>query len=346
MVKNIYRWPLWHWHFEASSICTLQCPRCPRTELPDTLVQTSLSLKFFEKNFTPHFLQTHVTRMSFCGDDGDPIYAKDFLKIIEYIKKCNPCINLLIVTNGSYKTVKWWNTLSTILNEYDEIHFSLDGWDQASNETYRRNSDWESIINGVAELRKNTMLTIRWAAIVFKYNQQKIEHMQNLAKQLGFDSFQLTYSSKFGINHNSYNINGIDDLQPEEQYITNGRFTRENINFTDRTPNITRSIAANLKHYENRNSIGNITPLCWIGNKGLYINSQGNFFPCCWVGNRYDMNTYNLFMRPELNLNTSNIETVLNWDGWTDMFNKFGSISECLNKCASHNVTQEYSTKW
>ena len=29
-------WPLYHWHLEPSSVCTLKCPRCPRTEFPNT----------------------------------------------------------------------------------------------------------------------------------------------------------------------------------------------------------------------------------------------------------------------------------------------------------------------
>ena len=26
-----------HWHIEVSSICTLKCPRCTRTEVPKTM---------------------------------------------------------------------------------------------------------------------------------------------------------------------------------------------------------------------------------------------------------------------------------------------------------------------
>ena len=38
-----------HWHIEVSSICTLKCPRCTRAEVPETLLNRSLDLKFFQE---------------------------------------------------------------------------------------------------------------------------------------------------------------------------------------------------------------------------------------------------------------------------------------------------------
>ena len=67
----------WHWHIEISSKCTLRCPRCARTEVPNSLINTELRLDFFKKNFTPEFIQNHVEKITFCGDDGDPIYAHE-----------------------------------------------------------------------------------------------------------------------------------------------------------------------------------------------------------------------------------------------------------------------------
>ena len=72
----------WHFHIEISSKCTLRCPRCPRQEIPDTLVNTELDLKFFQNNFTPEFITEHLEKITFCGDDGDPIYAHDLIPVI------------------------------------------------------------------------------------------------------------------------------------------------------------------------------------------------------------------------------------------------------------------------
>jgi MoaA/NifB/PqqE/SkfB family radical SAM enzyme len=137
-----------HWHIEVSSICTLACPRCPRAEVPETLLNRQLTLKFFKEQFGEEAI-SNIKRITFCGNDGDPIYCKEFIEICAWVKSINPLIGLLIVTNGSYKTSNWWKKLANVLNEHDEINWSIDGWDQLSNEKYRVRCDFKSIVNGI-----------------------------------------------------------------------------------------------------------------------------------------------------------------------------------------------------
>ena len=54
-----------------------------------------------------------------------------------------------IITNGSHKLPEWWSRLGNVLNSNDEINWSIDGWDQVSNEKYRINSNWQSIEDGI-----------------------------------------------------------------------------------------------------------------------------------------------------------------------------------------------------
>jgi MoaA/NifB/PqqE/SkfB family radical SAM enzyme len=48
-----------------------------------------------------------IEHFIFCGDIGDPIYATEFLEIVEYIKQHSKT-RIRIVTNGSYKKPTWW----------------------------------------------------------------------------------------------------------------------------------------------------------------------------------------------------------------------------------------------
>ena len=96
----------WHFHIEISSKCTLRCPRCARQEVPDGLVNTELDLEFFQRNFTPEFVLNNVEKITFCGDDGDPIYAHDLIAVIQYIKSIKP-VEIVIITNGSHKKPEW-----------------------------------------------------------------------------------------------------------------------------------------------------------------------------------------------------------------------------------------------
>ena len=117
-MQNRYGWQFYHWHIEPSSKCSLRCPRCPRTELPDTpWLQKELSLNDFKKAFDKEMLD-QVKRFTMCGDVGDPIYCKDYLKILEHIKSFDKKIQIFTITNGSYKTKEWWNQFAKLSNKF------------------------------------------------------------------------------------------------------------------------------------------------------------------------------------------------------------------------------------
>lgn len=332
----------WHFHIEISSKCTLRCPRCARAEVPDSLINTELDLEFFKKNFTPEFVLANVEKITFCGDDGDPIYAHDLIPVIEYIKHIKP-VEIVIVTNGSHKKLAWWVQLGKLLDSNDSVHFSIDGYDNASNNLYRVNSDYDSIIAGLQALRATSRCQIIWAAIAFKFNEHKLDFMQKFAKQLGVDRFQLTKSTKFGSVYPSY---GIDDpLQPSVKYVSSThRFEREVTALSEAGE---RKLIpfTNNKLFNQIKSRNGITPLCEIGNKGLYIDARGRLFPCCWVANRYNHNSDWQHLANNFNLNTRSLVDVLADPFWKSEFQTF-KWQECQTKCKSTNVTEEYATSW
>lgn len=332
----------WHWHIEVSSKCTLACPRCTRQEMPDSLLNTELDLAFFKRNFTSELIINHVEKITFCGDDGDPIYAHEFVDIIKYIKSIKN-VSIVIITNGSYKKADWWIELAKVLTENDQVHFSLDGWDQTSNEIYRVNSNWESIMIGVDILAKTSDAWLVWDAIGFKFNEDKIPQMTVLAKSLGFDSFQLTKSTKFGKIYPSYGE--YDILQPKQELMSSShRFERE---FTNLSGKELKEpwLETNLTFYKNVDIIDDkIKPMCHIGNKGLYINSQGEFYPCCWVANRYQHNKDWLDLGKKFNLYDTLLNEVINNDFWKTDFTK--NSLECTMKCDKNRVTENYATEW
>lgn len=333
----------WHWHIEISSKCTLQCPRCARSEVPDSLVNTELDLEFFKKNFTPSFIATKLEKITFCGDDGDPIYAHDLIPVIRYIKSIRN-VAIVIVTNGSYKKEDWWIELGHALEENDQVHFSLDGWDQESNEKYRINSDWESIMLGVKTLRNHSKCFINWATIAFQFNEDKLDDMKSMAKELGFDHFQLTKSTKFGSKYDSYDKDDLLEPIKKDLISSTHRFQREITNLSGRILE-EKYLKTNNSLFENVQVINeNIKPICHIGNKGLYINSKGEFFPCCWVANRYNHNSEWINLAKRYNLHDVTLEEVVGYSFWENDFSK-NSI-ECITKCNTDVVDKNYATEW
>jgi MoaA/NifB/PqqE/SkfB family radical SAM enzyme len=332
----------WHFHIEISSKCTLRCPRCARQEVPDTLINTELDLEFFKQNFTPEFILEHVEKISFCGDDGDPIYAHDLIPVIRYIKTIKP-VEIVIVTNGSHKKPEWWQELGTVLTAQDTVHFSIDGYNNESNNLYRVNSDFDSITAGIRALKTSSECRLVWAAIAFKFNQLYIHSMENLARQLDMDAFQLTKSTKFGSIYPGY---GVDDpLEPGVKYISGShRFERDVAVLSPRGLNSTVS-PTNIKLYNSVEETNGVKPLCSVGNKGLYIDARGRLFPCCWVANRYSHNSEWQTIADRFNLHDRTLTDVLTDEFWQTELQTF-RWQECQTKCATGRVDEKYATEW
>jgi MoaA/NifB/PqqE/SkfB family radical SAM enzyme len=337
-----------HWHIEASSICSLRCPRCPRTEVPESLLNKSLSLDFFQNQIGAEIIKK-IKKITFCGNDGDPIYCKQFLEICQWIKEQNNRIELVIITNGSYKKPEWWKQLALILNENDEIHWSIDGINQTTNEIYRVNSNWESIISGVdAFFQQNDSTYRTWATIAFSFNEHSLQQQKQFAQDIGFDHYQLTKSTKFGSKYSE--IYGQDDpLEPTDStLIAEGhRFERLSYALTskpkpgEKLKQVFFQRAANLAKHNTHSGI------CLIGNKGVFLNSQGEFYPCCWVANRYEHNKkWHKMASGRFNLNDKTFTEILKDSYWYNEFLEFDSF-ECKYKCTPEKLSDSHhTTEW
>jgi len=327
-----------HWHIEPSSRCTLKCPRCPRAEVPESLLNKQLTLKFFKEQLGENTIE-QIKKITFCGNDGDPIYCSELLDIIRWIKDINEDLSIVIITNGSYKDKQWWIDLAHILDYNDEINWSLDGWDQESNEKYRLNCNWDSIQTGINTFFDHNHQTYRvWSAIGFRFNESHIERMINDAKNQGFDLFQLTKSTKFGSKYpDSYGCN--DELEPLDKHLIpeGHRFERDLIYFTNkerRSEWLKPLFAQRAESLKKTDYSG----ICLIGNKGVFLNSQGEFYPCCWVATRYGHNQeWNNMAKSQFNLHNRTFTEIQNDKFWTTDFLTF-RWQECQTKCTPEKL--------
>ena len=336
-----------HWHVELSSVCALRCPRCPRAEVPDTLLNRQLSLEFFQQRIGAEAVR-HIRKFTFCGNDGDPIYCRDLTAILSWIKSVNPQIQIAIITNGSHRPAAWWQQLAQVLDHRDEIHWSLDGWDQASNQQYRQGSDWESIIQGIEAFRAaNTNTYLIWATIAFSFNQDCFDRQQSLARNLGFDLFQITKSTKF---HHKYPgaYASPDPLEPRSEWLASGdRFERVSREITarDRPGHELRTVfwqrAQDIAQSQQHPA------LCGVGNKGVFVNSRGEFYPCCWTANRYPHNQdWHQRAAGQFNLNDRSWSDIINDAFWHTEFLVQPGL-ECVTKCTESRLKdREHVTEW
>ena len=306
-------------HLEISSKCVIKCPRCPRTELhPDTL-NKEFSLQDFKAAFDTDILR-EVEEFLFCGDIGDPIYARDFLPIVEYIKD-NSDIRLKITTNGSYKKEDWWTKLGELLDADDIITFSVDGWSQESNERYRVNTDFDSILLGIRTLKKLSAVHVRWKAIYFSYNEYDMFRIRELAESVGCDDFKTVKSTKFD---NQYLVDGHDPLKPETHYAKEGQYIEETHTFK-------KSPAAELDHRTNRHPWAK----CINNEKELFVNVEGLILPCPWFNSGYVNNAFVAKYREQLNIKTRGLKAVVADGLWQEFVKSFDTnpLKICQIKC-------------
>ena len=360
-IAKINNHPYHYWHLEVSSKCSLKCPRCPRTEHPDKFVVTELTLDFVKNMFTDKIL-SNTKRVLFCGGEGDPIYAKDFLDIIQFFKNYSKDIQIIITTNGSYKTTKWWENLASMLTDVDSVIFSIDGWDNNSNNKYRVNSDYNSIINGIKTLRANNdLVRISWSTIIFKFNQDKIDDIISIANNAGASVFQLVKSSLFGSKIEKYIDKelGYDPLEPVD--ISDHSFHDRSYIKLDSYSNTKKRTQSDKEHIDKVKSLNNqyldyfeadVLPGCLLGERALYVNAQGILFPCSWISHPFIKRSSpsrkksvlwkdHLFesRKEDFNLHNYSVEEVLNSKSWNKIQEGFSCSNklfvECEQKCTS-----------
>lgn len=236
-------------HIEPTNICTLKCPRCSRTDFinqfGDKWTNKNLNLDDFKQ-----FLDIDLSNKVFyiCGMYGDPIYYKDLIPMVAWLKSKNALVT--IVTNGSYQQPAWWQQLCDLLTPADRLHFSIDGVPDNFTQ-YRINADWPSIQEGV-KIATTSKATVAWKYIPFSFNQATIEQAEQLSKDLGFDEFQLTPSDRFSSN--------TDWLIPDSDMIH--KKSESKIVWAKSTGN-------------------EIDPICVNTNREHFISADGFYSPCC-----------------------------------------------------------------
>lgn len=256
-------------HIEPTNICTLKCPRCPRTQFIDKFPRKwknyNLNLQHL-KNFLDIDLKGKTIGLN--GNYGDPMYYPDLIDLVKHFKMAG--CRIVIHTNGSYVDNSKWEQMSQILEENDIVNFSIDGI--PSNFTkYRINADWPSIERGIKIMTKSRAKTV-WKFIVFSYNVDNIQEAKQLSEQLGIKEFVLNNSDRWEDDN--------DWLDPK-QYINIDNNTATGI-LANGSFNGTRK--DNIVNWKQTTKDNEINPLCKITNSMHFISAAGFYLPCCLAG--------------------------------------------------------------
>lgn len=188
---------------DHNSVCNLRCPQCARTlngnTIPD-LPALELDIEDYEKIITPN-LET----IMFCGNYGDVSVSNTFLPSIEWlITKKQFGGKIIVTSHGSARDESWWKNLGKLLGSRGKVNFSIDGLGD-TNHTYRINSNFDKIIRN-AKAFISAGGNARWDFLVFRHNEHQIDDAISLAKELGFQQFQIKLTNRFVDDRHYRNI--------------------------------------------------------------------------------------------------------------------------------------------
>jgi len=316
-------------HLEITSKCQAKCPMCPRSlhggQLNPKITLNEIALDTFTEWFDVEFIK-QLDHLNMCGNLGDPIVAKDTLKIFQYVRKHNTTINLRMHTNGSAKTAQWWKDLA---DQRVTVVFGIDGLND-THSRYRINTNWNRIIENAKAFISNGG-DARWDMIVFKHNEHQTESCKALSKQLGFKEFSIKHTSRFKDNQfkvldNNGNI--IDVLYPTSK----SKFMINKVKKAQEEVLPTISCKA-------------------VNQKELYISASGAVSPCCWLGmewfpeQSFSKKDYNEKINEYPNLNNKSLKEIFNSGYFSKISNCWttSGLKECSKQCGSFDrLTKQF----
>lgn len=255
---------LHHIQVEITSRCQASCPMCLRNihggiENP-TLPITDWTLEQFKHIFNSEVL-AQITNVNFCGDFGDPIMNNDLVDMCRYLKD-NSSVSVYIHTNGSARNIDWWASLARALPKDHRVEFALDGLSD-THSLYRQGTDFDIIIRNATAFM-DAGGNAHWMFIKFKHNEHQIKIAENLANTLGFSSFTVKNSKRFGKQFPVLDRTGTVTHYIEQPVGSDIK----PVEFID------------LKDYKQ----WKVDISCFaFDSKELYIDAQGHLMPCCLI---------------------------------------------------------------
>jgi len=259
---------------EVTSHCNIRCPQCSRIN-HDGEIAEYIKLKHWDiASILPNLSVEQMTNLSFVrieGDNGDAIMHPDIVQIVEHFHNAPTKPYILILTNGSLRSTKWWQEFGERFQDRVRVQFSIDGM-LDTHALYRVGADYtKTIDNAKALIAGGGDATRR--CLIFAHNQHQLAEIKQASLDLGFGQLQIRPGDLFrfqGETEWPVFIKGreVHRIKPIENF---------NVDFSeweyDQYP---------VNNYRDRSV--NLGLLCPGLNSGeITITYQGHLIPCCMV---------------------------------------------------------------
>ena len=237
---------------EPTNICNLRCPECPTGNQTSTVGKGKITVELCQ-NLMPQIEKTvFFANLYF---QGEPFVNEQMISIIKTAS--NARILTSISTNAHFITEKIADEI--VKSGLTKLIISLDGYDQKSYETYRRNGTFQKVLDGMKAIQqakiqnKSHLPLVELQCLLFKHTENHKNEIRQIGKEFGADIIQFK-TAQF------YDEQNIEMLPSQK----NSRYTQENGKLT---------IKNKLKNK------------CWKMWSSCIIAWNGNVLPCCFDKN-------------------------------------------------------------
>ncbi|HMY85556.1 MAG: SPASM domain-containing protein [Saprospiraceae bacterium] len=263
---------------EPTTACNLRCPECPSGLRAFSRPTGNLKEDFFRKIIDE--LGNKLFYLIFYFQ-GEPYINPKFLEMVHYASQKN--IYTITSTNGHFLDDE--NARKTIESGLSRIIISVDGTTQEVYQSYRREGNLETVLNGARNLVrwKNELNSptphIIFQFLVVKPNEHQIPEIYRLAKEIGVDEVKLKTAQIYDYEQGNELIPSIDKYS---------RY-RKQANGTYRIKNQLLNHCWKLWHSCVITWNGTVVPCCFDKDaKYMLGDLKKDSFRKIWYGKLYD----------------------------------------------------------
>lgn len=261
---------------EPANICNLRCPACPtgagKLNRPPRTMSFDEFKHVLDQALDPPGYLRQVTLFNY----GEPFLCKDLLRMTRYA--ADKGLRTFTSSNGHFFTTDMIAE-AVVASGLSELIICLDGADQETICRYRRNADFEEILQGIrrilaARARMGAATpVVELQFIVMKHNEHQSAAMRRIAEDLKVDRFiEKTVA--------------VDASDPDFQRLADELLPRDlSASRYERLPDGSCALK------------GDPPPGCEYVYSTMVVNSNGDVVPCCYDVNS-DFIMGNVFRQP------------------------------------------------
>jgi len=249
--------------FELTNVCNLNCIMCGRNDA--YFKPTIFDINWINKFDGALKKVEEVTLMGW----GEPTMHPKFVEILEYLNKYN--VRKYFCTNG----MKLGELKNAIFdNKVDIIAISIDGADAETNDTIRKGSDFNKIIDYLKDIvdeKKKRNINYPYMNFVFtamKSNINELPDMVRLTYEIGLEEVKVVYLTAFS---NRMLCEALYNYKDEVRRVF------------DKAINLSEELGVKIKlpHIQGEDEAGDkFHKDCYVVWRDFFLGSDGYVRPC------------------------------------------------------------------